>query len=322
MPQTTLVILVDDIDSQSDLSSLMCKFKSLTASNPGDARDIQTEHKNLVIMRAVAARLEKKSIHTETSLDASNDDSGLLTRVFYFLILIYGSLQRAVGSYLFGSTLFLLIPHIHSIALMMLSSLFVVLDSLFFYAFDVSFLKSAINIEDKPTEIGSLNQIYVQQRQAVKAINRALRYEVSLRFKPSECNAYSTSRDLFNKHLLEKLKRMEEPKLSWRMLCLEYAVIVFGAFSSITDSYFVFTLLHLSFFTPLGAMLAIGFILSGLALYYGMGVKSLNKFINPDLESFQILKEKLSKFKTEFGVDCDPVTALPTAAGRKRSLTF
>ncbi len=321
MQHANLVIPGVDNDSKSDLLSLMNGFQSLTADSSSYVRDIQTEHNNLMIMRALAARLERRSIHAETSPEASNYDSGLLTRVFYFFILSYGSLQRAVGSYLFGSTLFLLIPHINSIVLMTLSSLFVVLDSLFFYAFDVSFLKSAINIEDKPTEIGLLNQIYVEQRQAVKAINRALSHVTSLQFDSSDRQAYSNCKNIFNQHLLEKLKRMEEPELSWQMLCLEYAVIAFGAFSSITDSYFVFSLLHLSFFSPLGAMLAIGFILSGLALYYVMGVKSLNKFINPDLESFQTLKGKLSKFKAEFIPDGDQCTGLPTPLGRQRAYT-
>lgn len=299
-----------DIYQTWESSALIREFESLTVYKKRHAENIEKELKNLAIIREVAARIEKKSsrlgMHTDTSLDVSSTYSELLARPCYLLILSFGILQRAVGSYLFGSTVFLLIPHISSPVLIALSMFFVALDSLLFYAFEVSFLKSIMGIKDEQTGLGLLNQIYLEQRASAKKINRALNNVDSLEWNDHERQVFMRCKNLFNDHLLEKLNSMQAPQRSWAMGCLEYAVVAFGAFSSIVDSYFAFTVLHIAFLTPIGFIVALGMAIAGLALYYGMGVQSVNKLINPDLESFEVLQEKLSKFKAEFSAGENP----------------
>jgi len=301
--ESSLPVSLSKEHEASSIEVLMKDFQSLSATNQRNARE--TELNNLYIIREIEKKINNKlypvCVKTENSPQADSNFQPWMTRFCYIFTLSFGILQRAVGSYLFGSTIFLLIPQISLVLLITLSSLFVALDSLLFYAFEVSFLKSAMGMLDEPTEIGSLNQIYLDQRKVIKAINRELNGQNERELLGEELNNYSQCKNIFNAHLLEKLNSMEtQPEGNWRLLCLEYAVITFGAFSSITDSYFAFTVLHLSFFTPIGAIVAIGFIISGLALFYGMGFKSFNKLINPDLEGFQKLKEKLCTFKDEF----------------------
>jgi hypothetical protein len=306
MSDAKWVIPNGDIYENWSLSALMNEFQSLTPNNKLGAEEVvTTELKNLAIIREIAARIAKKSPrlsrHKDNSPRSSNNDPALSTRACYLFTVSFGIFQRAVGSYLFGSTIFLLIPHISSPLLLTLSLLFVVFDSLLFYAFDVSFLKNIMGMVDAQTKFERLNQIYLEQRQLAKMINRALDNVASLKWCGDEHPAFVSCKKVFNAHLLEKLNSMKEPERTWRMVCFEYAIVAFGAFSSITDSYFAFTVLHLSFLTPIGAIIALGMVISGLVLYYAMGVKSVDKLINPNLESFKRLKQKLSKFATEFG---------------------
>ena len=90
------------------------------------------------------------------------------------------------------------------------------------------------------------------------------------------------------------------PRSKLRM-AVEYGVVLFGAISTIADSYFMaktaMLALHISFMSsPLACALVIAMVASALVFYYAMGARGVAKLVNPDRKSFYRLKEGLTLF--------------------------
>lgn len=297
------VIKIEDVAYQNlDVSDLYQKFTDISKF-PKNTQD--SECQKLAIICAVEQHILNNaslSIQKKFSRRRIHDQKNSYAIAGYSILLTFGCFEKSIGSFLFGSTLFGLIPGISSVLLSIASIIYTLLDIFLFYAFEVSFLKRYMGISNAPTGEHLLNETYLQQLESINIINELLEHgEVQ---RHADYQKYADCKALFNQHLLQKYDSMADYPRSWPKAILEYALITFGAISSMADSYFMakaaIVALHLSLMGPLGIGLALCMMLSGLIFYYVMGAKSVGKIVSPDYKSFKELKKGLSLFKEDY----------------------
>lgn len=242
----------------------------------------------------------------------------------YYFCLFGGFIQTGSESYLFGSTLFALIPGLANPWLLCVSLVYVVLDAVLFYAFDAAQLRDSLNIEYTSTGVSQLMQTYALQLQEVTALNEKLsklqRVEgLSLK----DYAAYIACLKICNEDIRHKQKTIGAyPESSWRKFC-KSAIWVFGAFASVAGDYFIASALlglisSSSVGTPVGWVITILLALSGLGLYCAMEGRSVANLVNPDFRAFKDLKHNLTLFDKSKNYDSD----LDLALGYKNRLAL
>lgn len=289
------------------------------------------EYKKLALIQAIEEHLHKALpeaiVKTDPQAIHNHKTISTLAMGSYYVFILFGLLEKAAGSFLFGSTFFKLLPGISYPLLIVISTIYTLLDSFLFYAFEISFLKNAFGLSFKSTGAALLNEIKLEQLQSVIHINQMLRDKDTNTMDKKLYQAFCKSRDLFNSELLNKQKDMHAYPQSWSTIILQYSVIAFGALTSVTDSYFMakayILAIHVSLLSPLGCAVMACVMISGLVYYYAMGIKSVNKLVNPDFKSYESLKKGLTLFKEQYaGRDIEEAKTLPEYASNETETNF
>jgi hypothetical protein len=291
--------------TNQSLAQLMQEFRKLSVI----LDDHELEARKLSILKIIKTRIDEKldaPIQPIAIEAAPTSYQYLLRQIAYRFCMIFGFFEKASGSFLFGSNLFALIPGIHPYSLYTLTTLYILLDAFLFYAFDVSFLREYLGISVTNDSATLLNETYAQQLELINDINIALNQRQTIDWDQNEYQSYCNAMRVFNTHLLKKLDTMGEYTNTPLNRGIEKGLIVFGALSSIADSYFLaktaLLTLHISFMSsPLGWILVVSMILTTLLFYRAKEVQSMSELINSDRKSYQSLSEGLTLFATKYG---------------------
>lgn len=303
------------IDKTRTIHQLIQEWEQLAPINAENRLAI--EHQKLHIIEAFEA-LIKKDMPTEymlcmqePQLDFSSSQT--IREILYYFLLVFGLFEDGAGSYLFGSTLFALIPGLSTPMLAIASLIFVALSSTFFYAFQATFLRDALGIPHANNDAGTLLKYYTNQLHTIIAINKLLTTIHMLPLNNTLYNDYIRMLTLLNEDLRVKHSEMGTYNKSTLKNSLEVCLLAFGAVSSIAGSYFMAsTMINLLtpvlVGTPIGWAIISMTIFAGLVLNYAMGVTSISRLVNPDFEVYQTIKEELSFFKTAYPDDLKGAT--------------
>lgn len=295
-----------NIYKHHSLEVLVDEFKKLDEK----LNNQEHEERKLIILKLLQDRLRQKLNLTQEPMHISaaviSDYKQNIVQFIYRFCLVFGCVEKAASSFLFGSNLFILIPGISHFSLYILTTVYTLLDALLFYAFEVSFLKKALGVVLTNNSACLLNETYQEQLSTTIEINIILNRRETFDWDAKEYAEYCKAAKIFNTHLLKKNTEMKDYVTPTYKLFLEKGVILFGALSSIADSYFMaktaLLTLHISFMSsPLGCALVVAMVVSALVFYYAMGVKSMSELINPDRKSHNALREGLTLFSNEYG---------------------
>ncbi|MCR9192209.1 MAG: hypothetical protein NXI01_06060 [Gammaproteobacteria bacterium] len=302
LPSDTVAIYADQ-----SLSDLLNSFNKLSVVL--DSKD--NEMHKLAILRRLEKEISDKFIQpiqmiATTSANQIEEEKSALQQSAYYVCAVFGFLQRAAGGYLFSSSLFALIPGITYTPLAVLVSLYIVLDNLLFYAFEIAFLRKYFQRAIAEKADASLNEVYAEQLEVTEHIYKMLDARETTRWPSEDYKPYLDCLIAFKTDLCDKQARMGEYVRSPLKRGIESGLLYFGVFTSIADSYFMVKMtllaLHLTLMSsPFCWIFAVGILLSSSILYYAMTVKSMSKMINPDMKSHRILKGNLTLFKENYG---------------------
>lgn len=289
---------------RQSLMELMQEFQNLSKQS-----DIQEhETRKLSILKIFEERLLKKAQQPVITIPITAPKSfeqQAFIKFAYRFCMLFGFFEKAAGSFLFGSTLFALIPGINQFSLYALTVIYTLLDALLFYAFEVSFLKKHWGMGFSDNGKSLLNKTYIQQLEVLTVINIILNSRETFDWEQKEYREYCVALKHLNQYVIKKHSTMGEYASTPTRVAIEKGVIIFGALSSVADSYFMaktaLLTLHISFMSsPLGWALVVAMIVSALVFYYAMGVQSMSKLVHPDRKSFYALKDNISLFKQKY----------------------
>ncbi|PJD92883.1 MAG: hypothetical protein CK424_04765 [Legionella sp.] len=299
-------------NSPASILASLNAFKNLT----GTLDDLDKEVQKLRIIKRIEAQLSERlpslaRAAPDTALP-TNAYQQVLLKLAYGFCMVFGFFDKAASSFLFGSNLFAAIPGLSRLSLLVLTSIYTLLDAFLFYAFEISFLKEALHIELVDDSACALNKIYMEQLDALVNINIMLHRRETFDWDAEIYSQYCQCMTAFNTHLIHKQSTMQDYVQSRLSTAIEYSVMTFGALSSVADSYFMaktaLLALHVSFMSsPLGWAFVVAMVASALVFYYAMGVQSMSKLLHPDRDSFYTLKTGLTLFKDRYE-DSSPYT--------------
>src|SRR3990167_1151581 len=122
----------------------------------GDASSMELEAFKLGVLKELERQIKLAMGHLIEDIDSKSTEASkindILLALIYYFLLIFGLLQDIAGSYTFASFLFALIPNVTPLTITLLSLLFTLLDSILFYAFEVSLLKDALGFTENLSE--------------------------------------------------------------------------------------------------------------------------------------------------------------------------
>lgn len=279
--------------SAESIKKLISEFKLLTA---------QQEQRKLEIIEQFELIIKNEVNFTPRTYSPTKlAEIHTPQEALYYLLLSLGLIKNAVGSYLYANTLFALVPDISNPLLVCLSFVYLVVNSILFYAFEISFIKEALNIMDPSTDLSLLIDTFSKQFKTTLVINRLLR-DMSMMFvEDATYNQYLELARLINKDLGEKHNKLGAYEESTPKYCLRMAVLAFSGLTSVAESYFLAKSLMTAnaaslVVTPVGWGIITLSIVVDLAFNFAMAVSSIMQLVNPDYENYQSLKKELVHF--------------------------
>ena len=291
------------------IDRLIASFKSLIDQD--DSKDkLLIEQQKLRIIQLIENHIKKEMLLHYVPIIPSNKVTSttfnhVIKRLFYNFLLVFGLFQDASATYLFGNALLALIPGITNPVLIPLSILFMALECILFYAFEVSLLKTALGIPQDETDLSLTLDTYSSQ---LNTTTRIMSITSILAIDTEMYECIMAFIELLHNDLLTKHHLMLEHKEPIWKKALNYTVTSFGALSSIAGSYFManafLTLWAASLVaTPIGIVIILLTIISGLGFYYAMGASSMARLVNPNYDKFLDLQKEFTRFKEEYNND-------------------
>lgn len=283
--------------SALNIKQLIDKFKPLTHLQEQEkldvieAFDVMIKH-YLVLKSPLFSLIENQS--DAPFIEPPQDE-------LYYLLLTLGAIKNAAGSYLYGNSLFSLIPGISNPLLIVFSFVYVIVNAVLFHELDISFITDALGMTDSSTDLSGVLDMYSKQLKTTLAINKLLLTMPMLLVDDVTWGDYLQLVALINKDIGNKHKHMKLYQESTLTECLNRAVIAFGGLSSVAESYFVANALMATISislatTPTGWGIMILIVLVDLACYFSMGVTSLTQMMNPDYDDYQSLRKEWAQF--------------------------
>lgn len=231
----------------------------------------------------------------------------------YYGLIGFGLLEQCAGSFVFGFSIVSLLPGLPKFSILLLSAIYTILDSILFYAFEITFLKEALGIKSVESELKQLVLLYKQQLCLAKQIN----IHVNALKNTDACSKdHLYLLNIINQDLIDKYQQMQNKKISIYRQILKYGVLTFGVCANIAESYFfahTFLLLLSSSlpFSGLGYLIIAITITANLGFFYAMGASSVIKIIHPELSAFEEIKKELQFFSEK--IEAPHTTPLLTA---------
>lgn len=302
--------------NEAFVNQLIQSYESLLAENKHEA-NLTLEQQKLEIIQSTERQLrELLSHHVNGALRKDPSDvkekismfQAILQKIAYYFLIFFGLFQDIAGSFIFSITLFSLIPSISQPALMITATIYTVLDSILFYAFEVSLLKEALGIPYESTELEQHIDIHRQQITWVTIINDHLSKLPVIYLDPNLYEQYARLATQFNQDLCDRDKAMSEYQESVTKKILKISLLTFGALSSIAASCFwadsILSIWAASMIgTPVGWGLVALTVIAGLGYYFAMDGSSIVQLVNPDYKSYLALREESTKFRSNYNDD-------------------
>ena len=288
-----------------NILTLINDYEALSKSSDEDNK-LGIEKLKLNCMRLVENHL-KQDLQSLSGMTIKEDEQTytfFYTELLYYILAVLGITTDAAIKYLFGSTLIALIPNITRSEQIILSIFYIILEAILFYAFQVALLRNALGIADIKTQFHEYNCTNIDQCQIVTRINRLL---INLKESGIDNKAYEEYKTMvviLNNDLLTKYHAMQDYEESFFKKLLKIVLLAFGMITDIASTYYtinaVLTLCAPTLIgTPLGLVLIILAITTGLGFYYAMGASGIMRMMSLDYESHKTLNKELSSFKQE-----------------------
>lgn len=308
----------------SEMDEILQLIEAFEALNAQPAAFMETtaidlEKQKLKIIQDFE-KILNKIIPQENVLSVNKDNSVFSLsqtsrEMLYYFVLIFGMFESIAGSYLFGSTLFSLIPGISDTVHLIASIVFTALDSILFYAFEVTFLKDCLGIPHDDTDFTQSIETYSSQLSTTITINKLLATIYMLDVDNVLYDQYINLTKLLNDDLRIKQGKMKPYPESMLTNILKMVVLVYGAISNVAGSYFfsnaMLNMVAASMVgTPLGCTLVVLTMLCGLGFYYAMGCTSMINLVTPGFDQYQALKTGLGLFKVNYHDDLTHVKSI------------
>lgn len=302
--------------SKCSLSELKDQFLVLLKEQNSE-NSIQHEKQKLQVLLVVKAKLQNELPENSFMFHRKTDrivNKSIAIQLLYWSLMVVGLLQQAVGSYLFATTLFSTIPGLLTVLLKGISIVYVLLDAIIFYAFNACFLKKALNLPQQSDNLDSLLKIYAEQLLITTELNQSLSSLLVLKMDKKQYEYYVELVVLMNQDLRRKNIKMQNYSDSSFNKVLKYGVIGFGLLSNIANSYYLGIAFSAAIAPVVGLFLSSVIIyltiISGLSIYYAVGVTGIMRLANPNKESFDSLKMKLIEFSETYKNDLADVRAI------------
>lgn len=236
--------------------------------------------------------------------DKENDYSSSFNYILYNSLVITSLFKHSLSSFLFGITLLELIPGLSHIQSTIISILYTLLDSIIFYAIEISYLKKALNIHDDTDAVCELLETYIVQLKLVRAINQELASGNAAMLEKDQYKAYLDCIALFNEDIKNKFSKIKDYQDSSLKCIIKNIIVFIGAISKIAGSYFIaksllMTLAASLVGTPLGFIFIATIIFGGVGFFYVLGEHSVSKLMNPEMDGFNKLKQNFIRFENE-----------------------
>ena len=286
--------------------------------------NIQHEERKLQILLVIKAKLQNELpkngfLFYKKTDRIDNKSKFTATQLLYWSLMAVGLLQQAVGSYLFATTLFSTIPGLPAVILMGISVVYVILDAIIFYAFNTCFLKEALGLPQQSNNLGSLLKIYTEQLLITTELNQSLSSLLVFKMDKKQYEYYVELVVLMNKDLRGKNITMQNYSDSSFNKALKYGVIGFGLLSNIANNYYLgvaFAAVIAPVAGPfLSSIIIYLTIISGLSVYYAVGVTGVMRLANPNKDGFDSLKIKLIEFSENYKNDLADVRVIRNEMG-------
>ncbi|MFI4919760.1 MAG: hypothetical protein ACHP65_09415 [Legionellales bacterium] len=264
---------------------------------------IKLEERKLILMRQFEDYLTSHYAHLKLK-DGKEKTVGattylVLKKVFYYVAMILGLIQDAIGNYVFGLSLFSLITFLSPPVVIAASIILTLLNSILFYGFQASLFWDVLELSDPNKEPESLLQNYSQQVAVLNHINHFLfDIKVVARTSASAYRDHAALALLMNQHIATIQKEttdFEEPVLK---KILRWSITTIGALTTAAASYFFTT----SFLTMIAASLLLNpigwiiislMILASVSLYLSMQGSGITNLVSPEYAHHEALKHSL-----------------------------
>lgn len=303
-----MLIIREPIDKQLTIHQLIEEWVTLTTINTEENK-LDIERQKLRIIEAFQALISVDlPAHYLANNSEQKSDYFLPQRVreiIYYFLLIFGLFEDCAGSYLFGSTLFSLIPGLSAPWLAVASLIFVGLSSVFFLAFQGTFLKEALEMPYTSSDASTLLELYTKQLHMTIAINKLIATIYMMPLDNALYDDYIQLATLLNKNLELRHKKLETYEQSMLKDICEIGLLAFGAISSIAGSYFMANIMisllaPMLIGTPIGWAIIGMTIIASLIINFSMGTSSIVRLVHPDFDVHQTLKKDLASFQATY----------------------
>jgi hypothetical protein len=311
----TNLSLVQPTTEIQKITYFITTFTDLNKNTPVfmDSAALDVEKQKLQVMQDFEKILSQyllSNANQKNNCPVENDDSKLfLNQTFryflYYFILLFGMFESIAGSYLYGTALFALIPGMSSILIMTVSLIFTALDAIFFYSFQVSFLKDFLKIPNNSSDFIKSIETYTMQVETVISINKHIANIHMLNVDDAVYNKYIELITLLNNDVFDKQDEMLPYPESMVINILKISLLIYGAISNAASSYFfanaILILIAAPLMcTPIGWIIPVLTILSSLVFYYAMSATSLTNLVTPGCDEYQALQQNLELFQSKY----------------------
>lgn len=291
----------------TDILKLLADYQELNA-NLNEKNKLDVEKLKLEYVCFIELNL-KRDLHLLSSIADSGDAESLdgvqnnYKKTFYYVLMILGTINDAAKSYLFGSALILLIPHLSLPIRVILSVFYIIFEAILFQGFEVVLLKDALGVTLK-THLQEYINVNIEQIRTITRINRLL---VDIQVSMIEFRLYRDYLSIvtiLNDDLHKKLYSQQLYEDSIYKKLLKIAFLGFGIISNVGGSYFMVNAV-LTVWAPALLGTPLGWAIIGLAIivelgfYYAMGATGVVRLFNSERDSFNILKKELGLFDKE-----------------------
>lgn len=297
------------IDSSETISNLIELYQNL--QNQNVVNKLNNEKSKLEIIKLIKDRLNRDIQFSTLSQQSSNlrEENNLffkrLKTIIFYILTILGISFNSVRNYLSASLLISIIPKLTQPVQVFLSIVFVFFQEVLFYGFEISLLRKAFDPSSSKTDLFLLIDIYIEQIQLVKELNKQLSSMLALSIDDNSYYQYVELVKLLNLDIQRKCDLTNNYENSALRKALTAATLIIGTISSIASTYFMITTILKTLAasivaTPLGGFIIVLAILVDLGFYYAMGATSILKSMNAKNEHCDLLKKEVDSFQQEY----------------------
>ena len=289
------------LDYNSSIVDLMVAYEELHA-NLRTENKLHIEIEKLHIILCVESKLKRKILQPVMigRIEAPHQQI-FFEKFLYYVLMCFGILHSLFRSYMFGSGLVALIPALSPHIRIVLSLLYVCLQTILFYGFDISLLKSRFGLSGSNTNLYQFINAMIEQVSTINSINRLLSTVLVFTIDNESKADYDRIVAIFNQDFQRKYQALQTNDSSIYRKIAIVGMVGFGVISTIAGSYFMTNSILLFYAanligTPWGCAIIALFVAIELGYYYAMGATGIVNLINKDYKNVNKLHREFSIF--------------------------